>query len=41
MPKPSDVVEKADGTVRIYYGAADQCVALATAGLNDLMDLCR
>jgi beta-1,4-mannooligosaccharide/beta-1,4-mannosyl-N-acetylglucosamine phosphorylase len=29
-----------DGTVRIYYGAADACVALATARVEDLIDAC-
>jgi predicted GH43/DUF377 family glycosyl hydrolase len=35
------MVPEADGTVKIYYGAADQCVGLATAGLDDLVSLCR
>ena len=30
-----------DGTVRIYYGACDTVVALATAKLDDLIDLCK
>jgi beta-1,4-mannooligosaccharide/beta-1,4-mannosyl-N-acetylglucosamine phosphorylase len=30
-----------DGTVRIYYGAADSVIALATARLADLIDACR
>ena len=30
-----------DGTVRIYYGAADTCVGLATAKLDDLIAACR
>ncbi len=29
-----------DGTVKIYYGAADTYVCLATAKLNDLLDMC-
>ncbi len=29
-----------DGLVRIYYGAADTCVGLATAKLNDLIAAC-
>jgi len=29
-----------DGTVRIYYGAADTHVCLATAALSDLLDAC-
>jgi len=38
---PGSLVPEDDGTVKIYYGAADQCVALATAKLSDLVDLCR
>ena len=38
---PGAMVPEADGTVKIYYGAADQSVALATAGLDDLVALCR
>ena len=38
---PTAMVPEADGTVKIYYGAADQCVALATARLDDLIALCR
>ena len=30
-----------DGTVKIYYGAADTCVGLATAKLDDLIAACR
>ena len=30
-----------DGTVRIYYGASDTVVALATAPLDDLLALCQ
>ena len=30
-----------DGTVRIYYGAADTCIGLATAKLDDLVAACR
>lgn len=29
-----------DGTVRIYYGAADSCIGLATAGIDDLIAAC-
>ncbi len=28
-----------DGRLRLYYGAADTCVALATAKVSDLLDL--
>ena len=30
-----------DGTVKIYYGAADTCVGLAMAKLDDLIAACR
>jgi len=29
-----------DGTVKIYYGACDTSICLATARLSDLVDLC-
>lgn len=29
-----------DGTVRVYYGAADTCIGLATAPLDDLLAAC-
>jgi beta-1,4-mannooligosaccharide/beta-1,4-mannosyl-N-acetylglucosamine phosphorylase len=29
-----------DGTVRVYYGAADTCIGLAEAKLSDLLDAC-
>ena len=28
-----------DGEVKIYYGASDTCVCLATADVNDLLAL--
>ena len=31
---------ESDGTVRIYYGAADTCIGLATAKLDDLIAAC-
>lgn len=33
--------DNAQGTIRIYYGGADSCVALATAKLSDLLDYLR
>lgn len=38
---PGSLIPEEDGTVKIYYGAADQCVALATAKLDDLVALCK
>jgi len=29
-----------DGTIRIYYGAADTCICLGTARIEDLMHFC-
>jgi beta-1,4-mannooligosaccharide/beta-1,4-mannosyl-N-acetylglucosamine phosphorylase len=28
-----------DDTLRLYYGAADTCIGLATAKVSDLLDL--
>ena len=38
---PCATILEDDGTVRIYYGACDTVVALATAKLDDLIDLCK
>ncbi len=38
---PSATILEDDGTVRIYYGAADTSVALATANVDDLIALCK
>jgi predicted GH43/DUF377 family glycosyl hydrolase len=35
------ILDKASGAVRIYYGGADSCVALATAKLAELLDYVR
>lgn len=37
---PCGLILEDDGEVKIYYGAADTVVALATAGLDDLLALC-
>ncbi len=37
---PCGLIAEPDGWVKIYYGAADTVVALATARLEDLVDLC-
>jgi len=29
-----------DGTIRIYYGAADTCICLGTARIEELMQVC-
>jgi beta-1,4-mannooligosaccharide/beta-1,4-mannosyl-N-acetylglucosamine phosphorylase len=38
---PSATILEDDGTVRIYYGACDTVLALATAELDDLVGLCK
>lgn len=35
-----NAVVEDDGTVKIYYGAADQCIGMAEAKLEDLIDAC-
>ena len=37
---PCGIVDEPDGTLKIYYGAADTCIALAEARIQDLLDLC-
>ena len=37
---PTGAILEADGTVKIYYGASDTVIALATAKVDDLVDLC-
>jgi beta-1,4-mannooligosaccharide/beta-1,4-mannosyl-N-acetylglucosamine phosphorylase len=37
---PGGIIVEPDGEVKIYYGAADTTVALATARLDDLIELC-
>ena len=31
------ILDEAIGVIRMYYGAADSCIALATANLSDLL----
>lgn len=38
---PCGLIAEPNGEVKIYYGAADTCVCLATAKLDDLLDLCK
>lgn len=35
------ILDKESGTIRIYYGGADSCVALATAHVSELLDYLR
>lgn len=35
------ILDKARGAIRLYYGGADTCVALATAQLSDLLSYLR
>ena len=37
---PTGAILEDDGTLKIYYGASDTVIALATADINDLADLC-
>lgn len=37
---PTGAILEEDGTVKIYYGASDTVIALATANVNELVDLC-
>jgi predicted GH43/DUF377 family glycosyl hydrolase len=34
-------LDAANGMVRLYYGGADTCLALATAHISDLLDYVR
>jgi beta-1,4-mannooligosaccharide/beta-1,4-mannosyl-N-acetylglucosamine phosphorylase len=38
---PCGLIDMGDGTCRIYYGASDQVMALATAKIADLIALCK
>jgi predicted GH43/DUF377 family glycosyl hydrolase len=35
------ILDKATGVIRIYYGGADTCIALATAQVSDLLSYLR
>ena len=37
---PTGAILEKNGTLKIYYGASDTVIALATANVNDLVDLC-
>ncbi len=37
---PTGAILEDDGTVKVYYGAADTVIALATANVDELVDLC-
>ena len=37
---PTAAILEDDGTVKVYYGAADTVIALATANVNELVELC-
>ncbi|OGF44961.1 MAG: glycosidase [Candidatus Firestonebacteria bacterium RIFOXYA2_FULL_40_8] len=38
---PTGIILEEDGSVKIYYGAADTVIALATADINDLLNRCK
>jgi predicted GH43/DUF377 family glycosyl hydrolase len=35
------ILDEASGMIRMYYGGADSCLALATARLSDVLDYVR
>jgi predicted GH43/DUF377 family glycosyl hydrolase len=35
------IYEKFSGNVKVYYGAADTCICVGTAKLDDLLDWCQ
>ena len=35
------ILDQPAGTIRLYYGGADTCLALATAQLSDVLDYLR
>lgn len=37
---PSGVIPEEDGSIKIYYGASDNCVALAETTVEELLDYC-
>jgi beta-1,4-mannooligosaccharide/beta-1,4-mannosyl-N-acetylglucosamine phosphorylase len=37
---PTGMIAEDDGTVKVYYGASDTVMALATARIDDLLALC-
>lgn len=37
---PTAAIAEDDGTIKIYYGASDTVIALATAKVDDLVELC-
>jgi len=37
---PCGVIVEPDNTIKMYYGAADTCIALAEANIDDILDLC-
>ena len=38
---PGAIIPEDDGAAKIYHGAADQSVCLATCTIQGLIDLCR
>jgi predicted GH43/DUF377 family glycosyl hydrolase len=37
---PCGIILESDRTLKMYYGAADTCIAVAEAKLDDILDLC-
>jgi predicted GH43/DUF377 family glycosyl hydrolase len=38
---PCGIIEEEDGTIKMYYGATDTCIALAEAKISDIIELCK
>lgn len=38
---PCGVIVEEDGTIKMYYGAADTSIALAEANISDIVELCK
>jgi len=37
---PCGAIVEDDGTIKMYYGAADTCIAVAEASIDDIIELC-
>jgi predicted GH43/DUF377 family glycosyl hydrolase len=37
---PCGIILESNGALKMYYGAADTCIAVAEAKLDDILNLC-
>jgi predicted GH43/DUF377 family glycosyl hydrolase len=37
---PCGIILETDNTLKMYFGAADTCIALAEAKLDEILNLC-